>query len=157
VNGRGRRATARPAPAPNAQSWTNDAWIFASLVGTGRTTLTEQLWRADAINHAVPTAAEIRTSLRHLHARGLVTVRGRTIGLSARGRRLHAAVFRRKGGLFSIVANVDTALATSSLPRRAPVPPALAFVTASAVHRAYVEYAAAASAAFRSLQDRPGI
>jgi hypothetical protein len=136
-------------------SWTADAWIFASLVGDGSTTLRELLWRADYLNHAIPTAVEIRSALRHLHARGLVAVRGRAVRLTTPGREIHKAAFRSRRGLFSIVRDVDRMIRSSPLPRGARARPDLTFVSAAALGRAYAEYAAAARA-LRKRRPRSG-
>jgi hypothetical protein len=93
-------------------SWT-DAWIFASLAGTrarGATARANLIARADMLNHAIPTDAESTGALDRLAARGLVAVRGKTIALTALGRRVQADGLARRGGLFSIVDNMHKAL-----------------------------------------------
>ncbi|MFG2040008.1 hypothetical protein [Dactylosporangium sp. NPDC048998] len=56
--------------------WTlSDAWIFASIAGTGPDdgcTLTQIIATADAINHAIPTEAEFVQAVPRLIAAGLV-------------------------------------------------------------------------------------
>jgi hypothetical protein len=97
------RSTTLPARAD--LSW-NDAWIFASLSARGATTLPDLIARADMLNHAVPTPAEIRAALRALYREGLVTARRPPTALTALGRRIQTDGLARRGGLFSIVDNV---------------------------------------------------
>ena len=135
-----------PRGAAAAAPSTGDAWIFASLAARGATTLAQLVARADMLNHAIPTVAEIRSALRVLHARGLVTVAGRAIRLTRPGRAVQASGLARRGGLFSIVENMQKALRS---PRFGRAPAAgrlnLAFVTRAALDRAYAQYAADAA------------
>jgi hypothetical protein len=123
-------------------SWT-DAWIFASLEAEGSrgTTLTTLIARADMLNHAIPTAAEIRLALRHLYAHGLVDVDGRTIRVAPPGRRIYANGLARRGGLFSIVDNMEKALRSPRFKHKGIARPAdLSFVTAKALAQAWAAY-----------------
>jgi hypothetical protein len=70
------------------------------------------------LNHAIPTATEIRAALRALHREGLVTTRRLPAALTALGRRVQADGLARRGGLFSIVDNVLKAL--RAVPSRKP-------------------------------------
>ena len=103
-------------------SWA-DAWIFASIGGGGgrargaAAARTDLIARADMLNHAIPTDAEITGALGRLAARGLVAVRGEAIGLTALGRRVQADGLARRGGLFSIVDNMHKALRSPKLRR----------------------------------------
>lgn len=119
------------------------AWIFASLRPAGRTPLTELVARADFLNHAIPTAAEIRAALERLFGLGLVDARDRAVVLTALGRRVHADGLGRRGGPFAVVENMRKALRS---PRHALVEepraarPPFRFVTEASVAKAYAAY-----------------
>ena len=61
-----------------------DAWILLS-VSAGGSTLRDVIAAADWINHAIPTAQELRTSLGRLRVWGLVERRGERFALTSAG------------------------------------------------------------------------
>jgi hypothetical protein len=117
----------------------NEAWIFASLKDDGSpTTLAELIAAADMLNHAIPTAAEVRSALAWLASRGWVVPEGEAIALTPRGREVAASGRGRRGGLFAIADNMGKAMRSPRF-RNDPVvaaPPAFPFVTDAAVTRA---------------------
>ncbi|HEU0131583.1 MAG TPA: hypothetical protein VFQ85_11410 [Mycobacteriales bacterium] len=70
-------------------AWTgSDAWLLASLALAGDgARLGALVAAADHLDHAVPTAGEVRTALARLAGSGLVTVAdGPVLALTPRGR-----------------------------------------------------------------------
>ena len=125
-----------------------DAWIFASIAaGRRATTLADLVVGADSLNHAIPSAVEVRSALVRLAARRLVVARGQALSLSALGRRVHADGRARRGGLFSIVDNMRRAM-RSPRHRTEPdtAPPRFAFVTDAAMARAAAAHQRACAA-----------
>lgn len=153
-NSRSRRSRKMSGP---AFTW-EDGWIFASLTGgKASSNLVDIVAAADVLNHAIPTAQELRAALRRLHAGGLVTIRARTVGLTPHGLRVYADGIKRRGGLFSVVDNMVKAL---NLPRhRLPPSPEKAnvsFVTAPLIARSHAEYERRLRPAERASQDPRG-
>jgi hypothetical protein len=128
---------APPAALPSG----SDAWIFASLAARGSTRLRDLIARADMLNRAIPTGAEIRSAIRYLHGRGLVVARGQTISLTAIGRKVYANGLGRRGGLFKVTGNMEKALRSKRFPHKAVrARSSVASPSDAAVHRAYVAY-----------------
>jgi hypothetical protein len=126
-------------------TWT-DAWVFASLCGgtdeqQELTTLTELIARADGLNHAIPTTDEIVSALHRLHRHGLVVAAGHAIALTDLGRQVHANGWARRGGLFSVVDNMQRALRSPRFEHRVVTECLdLSFVDDDALARAHEAY-----------------
>ena len=122
-----------------------DARIFAALRGAGdhagRIDFAKLVAVADALNHAIVTAEEVRRALAKLHRAGLVEVADGRVATTPLATTLHEKVAGQRGGAFSIV---DNALGLLNSPRtRLPVvgtTPDTAFVTEAFMERAYERY-----------------
>jgi hypothetical protein len=120
-----------------------EAWMLASAEASedGAATLGGLIARADVLNHAIPSASEIRSALERLSVRGLVRRRGRAVQLTQLGRDVLANAYARRGGLFAIVGNVQKALGSPKFRlERAARRVSFGFVTEAAVARAYAAY-----------------
>ncbi|MBN1606740.1 MAG: hypothetical protein JW940_08905 [Polyangiaceae bacterium] len=87
------------------------------------TTLTELIARADGLNHAIPTTDEIVSALQRLYRHGLVVAAGHAIALTDLGRQIHANGWARRGGLFSVVDNMQRALRSPRFEHRVVTEP----------------------------------
>ena len=122
-----------------------DAWVFASFRGAGdaagRIDFAKLVATADALNHAIVTAEEVRGALAKLHAAGLVEVADGRVTTTPLATALHEKVAAMRGGAFSIV---DNALRVLNSPRtRLPAVGTradTAFVTETFMERAYERY-----------------
>jgi len=125
-------------------TWT-DAWILASLNASTAeqpvVALAELIATADYLNHAIPTLQELRSSLRTLHAHGLVEPREKKVALTPHGAAIYAKGRAKRGGLFSIVDNMLKVLNSPRVKHPQPIQPAtFSFITDRALAKAHAEY-----------------
>jgi hypothetical protein len=104
-----------------AVDWTlSDAWIFAAVTGTGRadgTSLRRLISYADAINHAIPTEAELVEAVSRLRSAGLVEadIQEDRYWLTVTGHRMHQKHLAGHG-LFGWIEAIPPALRTLGEP-----------------------------------------
>jgi hypothetical protein len=105
--------------------WTlSDAWVFASIDGTGPGdgfTLTQVIAKADAINRAIPTEAEFTRAVPRLVAAGLVGAQPEVdrYWYTASGQALYRQRMKRRG-LFGWIEAIPPALHGLGEPRDTP-------------------------------------
>lgn len=92
----------------------SDAWVFSSIEGTGpgdRYTLTQVIAKADGINHAILTEAELSQAVPRLVAAGLIAVQAEADRYwhTDAGRALYRQRMKRRG-LFGWVDAIPPAL-----------------------------------------------
>jgi len=122
-----------------------DAWIFASLRGAGDDAGTIDFAKlvatADALNHAIVTAEEVRGALAKLYVAGLVEMADGRVTVTPLATTLHEKIAAMRGGVFSIVRNALRLL--NSPGTRLPVVDTTAdtaFVTEAFMAPAYRRY-----------------
>lgn len=132
----------------------SDAWVFAASSGAsddaGQVDFSKLVAVADALNHAIVTADEVRRALDKLHASGLAEVRESRVTVTPLALRLHQKLATGRGGAFTVV---EHALKMLNSPRTAlPVvegAPDTTFVTEGFMRRAHAGYLRAVAGAVR--------
>lgn len=95
----------------NIKFTNTDAWILMGFpINDDGVSLSELIGRCDAINHAIPTKAEIEIALTKGVQSGIVVQHGNKFRLTNEFVPLYEEIYKSKGGLFALSENLHKKL-----------------------------------------------
>jgi hypothetical protein len=95
----------------------SDAWIFLSLNNVeGGTSLEDLIAKADWINHAIPTEAEVEGAINRLAKAGLVDFQNSNLFLTHAGKELHEYIHSQGRSVLKLWERLEKHLNTASFP-----------------------------------------